>query len=80
MVKSIENKLNQLIEQLNPQELEDKVVKYTNKAIDDAILNGNRCDGLKMRNSVKFLRDHKHDHPNTLFKAWKKINLIYWKL
>ena len=47
MVKSIENKLNQLIEQLNPQELEDKVVKYTNKAIDDAILNGNRCDGLK---------------------------------
>jgi len=75
MVKSIENKLNRLIEKSDPQELEDKIIKYTNEAIDDAILNGNRDDGLqKIRTSVKFLRDHKHDHPNNLFKAWKKIN------
>ena len=46
MTKSIENKFNKLVENLDPQELEDKIVKYTNEAFDDAIINGNRDDGL----------------------------------
>ena len=35
MRKDIENKFNRIVENSNPQELEDKLVKYTNKAIDD---------------------------------------------
>ena len=75
MSKGIENKFNRLVENSDPKELEDKIVKYTNEAFDDVILNGNRDDGLqKIRTSVKFLRDHRYKQPNTFINAWKKIN------
>ena len=60
MSKAIENKFNRLVKNSDPKELEDKIVKYTNEAFDDVILNGNRDYGLqKIRTSVKFLRESK---------------------
>ena len=44
MVKPIENKFNRIVKNSNPQELEDKFVKYTIEAMDD-VLNGNNDAG-----------------------------------
>jgi hypothetical protein len=54
--------------------LEDKIVKFTNAAIDDVILNENKDDGLeKMFTTVKFFQDHKHRHPISFSNASNKI-------
>ena len=72
--KGIENKFNKLVENSDPQALEDKIVKYTIEAIDDVMLNGNKNDGLgKMRTSVKFFEDHTRNHPINFGKASYKI-------
>ena len=74
MSKNIEKKFNRIIENSDPQELEDKLVNYTNEAIDDALLNENKNDGLeKMRTFLKFFQDHKHYHPKNFSRALNKI-------
>jgi hypothetical protein len=74
MSKRIEYKLNKIIENSDPQELEDKIIKYTNEAIDDVMLNGNKNNGLEnMRTSAKFFEDHTPDHPINFGKASYKI-------
>lgn len=63
MSKNIEKKFNKLVENSDPQELENKFVKYTIEAMDE-VMNGNK-DGLKkLDTAVKFFRDHKHINPN----------------
>jgi hypothetical protein len=75
MTKNIENKFNRIVENSDPQELEDKLVMYTNKAIDDVFMNENKNDGLnKMNTTVKFFQDHQHTNPNIYNRASKRIN------
>ena len=74
MSKNIEKKFNKLIKNSNPQELENKLAYHTNEAIDDVLLNGNKNNGLeKMRTTVKFFQDHKHNHPINFRNASNKI-------
>ena len=57
MSKGIEKKFQKIIENSDPQELENKFVNYTIEAIDDVILNKNENNGLKkMETSVKFFQ------------------------
>jgi hypothetical protein len=74
MSKNIEKKFNRIIKNSDPQELEDQLVNYTNEAIDDALRNENKDDGLeKMFTTVKFFQDHKHCHPMSFSNASNKI-------
>ena len=51
------NSLNKIVENSDPQELEDKIIKYTNEAIDDVMLDRNKNNGLEnMRTSLNFLK------------------------
>ena len=74
MTKRIENKFNRFVENSNPQELEDILVKYSNEAMDDVLLNRNKNNGLeKMDTTVKFFQDHNHSHPISFSNASNKI-------
>ena len=44
MSKGIEKKFKKIIENSDPQELENKFVNYTIEAMDDVIMNGNKDD------------------------------------
>ena len=74
MSKHLENKFNRLVEKSDPKKLQDKVVKYSNEAIDDVLLNGNKNDGLeRMKISVKFIEDYTLNHPKNFHIASYKI-------
>ena len=73
MNKNIDNKFNRIVKNTDPQELEDKLVNYSNEIIDD-ILNGNSDEGFeKMRNLSQFFKDHQYSQYNTFFRAWRRI-------
>ena len=73
MVKSIENKFNRIVENSDPQELEDKSVEYTIEAMDE-VMSGNKDSLAKLDTALKFFKDHKHINRNIYARASKRIN------
>jgi hypothetical protein len=73
MSKGIEKKFKKIIENSDPQELENKFVNYTIEAMDE-ILNGNKDSLKKLDTALKFFKDYKHINPDIYARASKRIN------
>ena len=73
MVKGIENKFNRIVENSDPQELEDKFVNYTIEAM-DGVMSGNKDSLKKLDTAFKFFKDYKHINPDIYARASKRIN------
>jgi len=73
MSKNIEKKFKKIIENSDPQELENKFVNYTIEAMDE-VLNGNKDSLKKLDTALKFFKDYKHINPDIYARASKRIN------
>jgi len=73
MSKGIEKKFKKIIENSDPQELENKFVNYTIEAMDE-VLNGNKDSLKKLDTALKFFKDYKHINPDIYARASKRIN------
>ena len=73
MSKNIENKLKRIIENSDPQQLEDNLVNYTMEALYEAA-KGNKDGIVKFNTALKFFQDHNHLNPNAFARAAKKIS------
>ena len=73
MSKNIEKKFNKLVENSDPQELENKFVNYTIEAMDE-VLDGNKDSLKKLDTALKFFKDYKHINRDIYARASKRIN------
>jgi len=73
MSKCIEKKFKKIIENSDPQELENKFVNYTIEAMDE-VLDGNKDSLKKLDTALKFFKDYKHINPDIYARASKRIN------
>lgn len=73
MSKGIEKKFKKIIENSDPQELEDKFVNYTIEAM-DGVMNGNKDSLTKLDTALKFFKDYKNINLDIYARASKRIN------